>query len=99
MNGIKTIEHIIIYINEDIRQRNILNENLLRQDYKNQEQIDEVIDFYNRELYRLKQNIKIEINNHGLYKNNSDENTNSFLDVYLRHFTNKYCLKKKINDN
>ncbi len=99
MNGIKTIEHIITYINEDIRQRYILNENLLRQDYINQEQIDEVIDIYNTELYRLKQNIKKEINNHGLYKNNNDENTNSFLDVYLRHFANKYCLKKKINDN
>ena len=39
MNKVKIIEHIIRYINEDIRQRYILNENLLRQNYINQEQI------------------------------------------------------------
>lgn len=99
MNKVKIIEHIIRYINEDIRQRYILNENLLRQNYINQEQIDEVINIYNRELYRLKQNIKIEIKNHELYKNNSDEDNNSLLVAYLGHFAHKYCIKKKINDN
>ena len=101
------LDKLIKYINDQIYKRYIDKENLLRKIYSKEEKNQENIDIYYKEIERLKENIKTEINKYEffkiIYSQNNEEFKSLFLEEYLKYFVIKYLEKKevdyKINEN
>jgi hypothetical protein len=96
---------LIKYINDEIIQRFLDNEKIMRKMYK-EEKIEEVRLKYYKNLERYEENIKIEINKNQLlnviFNQNNEELKKILFEDYLIYFICKYLEKKnfkyEIND-
>ena len=90
----KCLDELVKYVNDEISQRYLLKENLLRKNYSSEEKSEEAIQEYNNQIDRFEQNIKTELNKHDLFKAiyNQDniELKKLILSDYLKYFIIKY---------
>ena len=89
------LDKIINYINEQICLRYIINEELMRKNHINEEEISIFYD----ELERLESNIKVEINKDEFFQNiyNNNNLANMLLEDYLKYFIIKFLEKNEID--
>ena len=96
-----SFDNIINYVKEEISERYIMNEECLRKGNINEKNLNKVIEKYNEELDRIKENIKVEIYKEEIFKeiyNQSNEDFRKFLlKDYLNYFILKYIEKNDGN--
>ena len=92
---------IIKYINDGIAKRYIDNEESLRKNYKNEDNIEKAVKTYYTELEKFENNVKIEINKNELfniiYNQNYIEIKKCLLEDYFKYFIIIYLEKNKNN--
>ena len=95
------LEKINTYINNEIYNRYVENEDSLRKKYNDEQEIKNIIEKYNSELQRLEENIKVEIDKYEFFKNIYDKKKNILkkllLEDYLRFFVIKFLEKNVID--
>ena len=95
------LDQLINYTNNEISQRYLKNEELLRKNYVKEEKCEEVTQKYMKQLDRFEDNIKTEMNKNDLFKSiysqNNAELKAIILEDYLKYFIIKYIEKKNIN--
>ena len=96
------IDKIIKYVDDEICQRFLDNENLLRIIYEDEEKIAEITKLYGDENKKFESNIQVELNNQELFKeiyNQTNEKLKKLLrDDFLKYYIIKIIEKKEIND-
>ena len=97
------LDKIINYVKEEISDRYIMNEELLREGNINEKNYNKLIEKYNYELDRIKENIKVEIYKEEffnvIYNQNDKELKKFLLKDYLNYFIIKYIEKNDGNYN
>ena len=106
-NGLKIpkskshLDKLINYINNEIYERYINNEEIMRKQNTKEQKIEEIIKEYNKEIDRLEQNSKTEINKselfESIYNQNNMELKQLLLEDYFVYFVIKYIENKDIN--
>ena len=95
------MEKLIKYVNDDICQNYIKNEDSLRKNYTTQEKIIEKTKNYYNTNERLLENIKIEINKNELLKvvlyDNNTELKKLIFEEYLKYYSMKYLEKANVD--
>jgi hypothetical protein len=95
------LDQLINYTNNEISQRYLKNEELLRKNYVKEEKCEEATQKYMKQLDRFEDNIKTEMNKNDLFKSiysqNNAELKGIILEDYLKYFIIKYIEKKNVN--
>ena len=90
------LESIINYINKDISEKYIKNENLLRKEIK--KEIEQTKQEFNNRLYKFEDNVKVEMNKEEFFKAIYIDNKNEYiLNDYLKYYIINYIEKKNIS--
>ena len=95
------LERINVYINNEIFNRYVENEDSLRKKYFTDEEINKAKDIYKNEIDQLNDNIRVEIEKYEFYKNifkNKDSYPKKLFNDYLIFFIIKYLEKNAIDD-
>ena len=96
-----SLDNIVNYIKEEISERYLNNEESLRERNKGKKNFKFLIEKYNDELDRIKENVKVEINKeeffNTLYNQNNEEFKEFLLKDYLNYFIIKYLEKNGAN--
>ena len=100
-------DKIIKYVNDEINERFIENENLLRKHYENKEETLEIIEMYENQLKKIEYNIKNELNKYDFFKEIYNKNIvqlkTLITEDYLKYYIIKIIDKKEtdfiINEN
>ena len=94
------LDKIIKYLNDEICERFIINENSLRKNYEKEDEILEVIKAYEEELKKIEKNISNELNKNEFFKEiykSSIEIKRMIKDDYIKYFIIKIIEKKQTN--
>ena len=95
------LDILIKYVNDEIYERYIENEKLLRKNYDKEDKIAEMTKTYYNKLDRFEENIRIEMNKQELFKiiynQNNIELKQLLLEEYLKYFVIKYLEKKNVD--
>ncbi len=95
------MDKLIKYVNDDICQNYLKNEESLRKNISTQEKIAEKTKNYYKNYERYIENLKIEINKNDLLKviltQNNEELKKLLFEEYLKYFIIKYLEKKQIH--
>ena len=92
-------DKIIKYVNDEIIERFIENENLLRKQYDKKDEILEIIEIYKNQLKKIEYNIKNELNKYDFYKEIYNKNIIKLkaliTEDYLKYYTIKIIDKQE----
>ena len=95
----QNLDKIITYVNDTISQRYIDNENLLRKDIENDANDIYLIDNYQSQLDKFKNNIIIELDNieffRVMYNQNDEQIKKLLLEEYLKYYVIKILTTKQ----
>ena len=88
-----SLDKIINYVKEEIIERYINNEESLRERNLNKNNSKLILEKYNDELDRIKENIKVEINKEELFNVLYNQNNEEFRKFLLKDYLNYYIIK------
>ena len=95
------LDKIVKYVDDEICNRFIDNEDSLRKNYESQEEISDLTTNYINELKQFENNILVEINNYELFKEiynqNNEEIKRKMREDYLIYYVIKIIEKKNTN--
>ena len=95
------LERICLYINNEIYNRYVENEDSLRKKYNDELEIEKAVDDYKNELQQLIENINVEIEKYEFYKNifkRKKTFQNFLFNDYITFFIIKYLEKNPVAD-
>ena len=93
-------DKLIKYINDEINERYISNENSMRKNYDNEKKIIEITRIYYNESSRLEENVKTEINKYEYYKEIYCQKNNELKRLLLEDYFIYFVIKNlELKDN
>jgi hypothetical protein len=96
------LDKVIKYIDDEICNRFIENENLLRKNYEEAREIFEITEEHSSHMKRFENNILVELNNYDffkeIYNQTNDKIKKLMREDYLRYYAIKIIEKKQIKD-
>ena len=93
-------DKLIKYINDEISERYINNENSMRKNYDNEKKNVEITRIYYNESNRLKENVKTEINKYEYYKEIYSQKNNELKRLLLEDYLIYFVIKNfELKDN
>ncbi len=96
------LDKVIKYIDDEISNRFIENENLLRKIYEDQREIFEMTEEHSNHMKRFEDNILVELNKYDFFKeiyNQTNDKIKKLLrEDYIRYYAIKIIEKKQIKD-
>ena len=95
------LDKLTKYFTDEIERRYTINEESLRKYYSKEDKIEEATQNYYKEINRLEENMKIEINKYeyftNIYGQKNEILKNLLLEEYIIYYTIKYLEKKNVD--